>query len=372
MASPLLAACSSSDDAALAPVHVVTSPDWNVALALVSDGDDVFAAHLTRLDEHRADGTVRSVAGVDYASCPPPVDERWAPLYLDRGYPRLVVSGDRILFSEPLCGVWSVSRTDGRARALLASSYGDPQWGGRPGPRWHPTSPIAVAPVGEDLAVCLTVGRFRERYSGATEEPDRIELWRVRADGTASERLASLDPRDEHCTHALADGEAVYLATDHAIYRYDLAGRALRVLTTDAGTSFGNGLWGLAQDGSSLFLLRGAAIERVPKDGSTRTVLLQRPRPQDPGRAAIAAAGEHLYWVEGPALKRMPKAGGPPETIVHGDEDRWVVPTSFAITSSHVWFQRAERVTAHSVHDPETGLTLDDVDVLFSLERVAR
>ena len=65
-------------------------------------------------------------------------------------------------------------------------------------------------------------------------------------------------------------------------------------------------------------------------------------------------------------------SGGQPEKLVDGDDQRGVFPSSLAITSRHVWYQRAKRVPAHAVTDEVTGITLDDVELHFSIERVSK
>ncbi len=365
-----LAACSSDTDAR--PVQTLAPDDWNIVLALVPDGDAIYAPRLTRLDVHAADGTMRTVAGVTYAGCPERKDERWGPTFLDRGYPSFLVHRNRAFLSDSSCGLWSVDLTSGAVVSLIAGPSGDPHWGGKQNGIWHGHKPFTVAPLGDDLAVCLSMDRWRERFEKTTEDPDRVEIWRVGLDGTPKEKLVALEPREEACTQLLGDGDTLYAATTHAIYRFDSASRHLQTLTTDAGTSFGSGLFGLAQDATHLYFLRQSALERVKKDGSERTVLLRRPSDFERARFIIASDGAAVYWVENYSLLRMPVTGGTPEVLVSGDEWSAVAPTTIALISDHVWFTRVNRVTPHDVTDPDTGITLKDVRLHFSIERVAK
>jgi hypothetical protein len=380
LAAVPLVACAADPDAEspTPPVEIVSLSEWNPTLALASDGESLYAARLTRLDRLSAAGEdpETTVAGVDYAQCPTMEHDRWGSTVLDPAHPAFTVSGGRAFMSHPLCGLWAFDLATGAHQTLIhhvvTSEENGARWGEEPGPDWNRSRSIAFAPDGDGLVVCLTVDLLRERIEGKTTELDHVELWSIGPDGAPRERLAATSPRDQRCTHVLADEAAHYFATDLGIYRVDRQSRAVTRLVDDVGASFEYGLSGLAQDATHLAFVRTSAIERVAKDGSGHTVLLRRPAPMQPARVLVATDGEYIYWYEDHDVRRVPVSGGPPSVLVEGTENSSVFPASLVIAGPYLYYQRATRVPSHAITDPETNLTLDSVTRSYAIERVVR
>jgi hypothetical protein len=119
LASTCAVGCG-GDEGGSPPSELVSPPEWNIAAALVHDGNSLYVARAVRLDRIDAtSGIVSEVAGPEWAECPGHPAITWMPTVMDWGYPNLVVRGTTLYMVEGRCGLWSFDVVTKQKRMLV-------------------------------------------------------------------------------------------------------------------------------------------------------------------------------------------------------------------------------------------------------------
>jgi hypothetical protein len=371
-----------ADDTGGTPSELVSAPEWNVAMALVRDGDSLYVARATRLDRIDArSGAVSEVAGPEWAECPRDPNITWLTTVDDYSYPNLLVRGSTVYLLQPSCGLWSFDIATKKKHMLVDPSIEartkrfdaegvyptGATWNGKDGPDWRYVWGMALATDGDGLVGCFhtssdepdpnAVGGIRRVYP--------LELRSFATDGTPRERLTFLDqdrtPRDgeNYCKHVIADATSILFSTDKSILRWDRQTRKLDTVVS----GFRYGTEGLAQDATHVFYVSPRNEVRKLSRATGEDVVLRETSssPRERPRLMLTVDGDHLYFHEGYSLMRIEKDGTGVIELAAGTEDDWVLPMALGIGDEHVYFERmTEKV--------ETG----ERKRLGSLRRVAR
>ena len=363
------------------PSEQVSAPEWNVALAMVRDGDSIFVGRAERLDRiDAATGVVTVIAGPEWAECPGHPSITWLPTVMDYGYPNLVVRGTTLYLVQSDCGLWSFDTVtkqqhmlvdptpETRAKRLDAEGVfpDGATWNGKTGPDWNGPFGLALAADGDGLIACFQANAHEPdpRAPDGSDFRQRIELWSLATDGTPREMLTFIDPEpsatngEDYCKHVIPDATSILFSTDRSILRFDRETRAVTTLVS--GYTYGTD--GLAQDATDVFYIGPRNdVLRIPRGGGEPLVLRASSNdPREPARMTVTLDGEHVYFDEGYSLMRVNKDGSGLITLSAGDDGSWVLPMTLGIGDDHVYFEGM------------TGSTSGDAKLLGALYRTAR
>jgi hypothetical protein len=182
--------------------EIVSALDANVAMAFVRDGDSIYVARAQSLDRIDAQsGVVTTVAGSEWAECPRDPSLTWPSVFDDWSSPNVLVRGTTLTMVLPKCGVWSYDVVTKQRHMLVDGSNEEKNrrmkaegvyptgatWNGKAGPDWRDWNGMALAPDGDGLVACFTIGTYEQTSFGSSYR-DALELWSRRRSGLIRQR----------------------------------------------------------------------------------------------------------------------------------------------------------------------------------------